>query len=38
LENNNSYEFFKECGGLIITGVTGTNVADISVYLRRKDV
>jgi glycerate-2-kinase len=34
LENNNSYEFLKECGGLLITGNTGTNVADICVYLK----
>ena len=34
LENNNSYEFLKESGGLIITGNTGTNVADICVYLK----
>ena len=34
LENNNSYEFLKECGGLINTGNTGTNVADICVLLR----
>ncbi len=35
LEINNSYEFFKECGGLIKTGNTGTNVADICVLLRK---
>ena len=34
LENNDSYGFFKDCGGLIITGPTGTNVADISVFLK----
>lgn len=34
LEKNNSYEFFEECGGLINTGNTGTNVADICVLLR----
>ena len=34
LEKNNSYEFLKECGGLINTGNTGTNVADICVYLK----
>ncbi|UCE75026.1 MAG: DUF4147 domain-containing protein [Methanomassiliicoccales archaeon] len=33
LENNDSYGFFKDCGGLLITGPTGTNVADISVFL-----
>ena len=35
LENNNSYGFFEDCGGLIITGTTGTNVADISVFLKK---
>ena len=34
LENNNSYEFFENCGGLLRTGPTGTNVADIFVLLR----
>lgn len=34
LENNDSYEFFKGCGGLIKTGHTGTNVADICLLLR----
>lgn len=34
LENNDSHEFFKDCGGLINSGPTGTNVADICVYLR----
>jgi hydroxypyruvate reductase/glycerate 2-kinase len=34
LENNNSYEFFEKCGGLLRTGPTGTNVADICVLLR----
>ena len=39
LENNDSHEFFKDCGGLIISGPTGTNVADISVYLKsRKNI
>jgi glycerate-2-kinase len=36
LENNNSNEFFSECEGLIITGPTGTNVADICVYMKNK--
>ena len=35
LENNNSYEFFKNCDGLIKTGPTGTNVADICVFLKK---
>ncbi len=34
LDNNDSYEFFKGCGGLIKTGRTGTNVADICLLLR----
>jgi glycerate-2-kinase len=34
LENNNSYEFFEKCGGLLKTGPTGTNVADICILLR----
>lgn len=29
LENNNSYNFFKQLGDLVITGYTGTNVNDI---------
>lgn len=34
LENNNAYEFFKQVGGLLITGPTQTNVTDIVVGLR----
>ena len=34
LDNNDSHRFFKYCGGLIITGATGTNVADICVFLK----
>jgi len=34
LNDNNSYEFLKECGGLIKTGNTGTNVADICVFMK----
>ncbi len=33
LTQNNSYEFFKKLGDLIITGVTGTNVMDIGIVL-----
>jgi hydroxypyruvate reductase len=33
LENNDSYYFFKEAGGLVITGPTGTNVMDIHLLL-----
>jgi glycerate-2-kinase len=34
LTNNDSYEFFRNCRGLIFTGPTGTNVADICVYFK----
>lgn len=33
LENNDAYNALKECGGLIITGPTGTNVNDLTVLL-----
>jgi hydroxypyruvate reductase len=33
LEENDSYNFFKEAGGLMITGPTGTNVMDIHILL-----
>ena len=34
LENNDAYNFFKELGdGLLITGPTGTNVADVAFLL-----
>lgn len=33
LEDNNAYEALKTCGGLIITGPTGTNVNDVAVLL-----
>jgi glycerate-2-kinase len=33
LENNDSYTFFKENGGLFITGPTGTNVMDLQIML-----
>jgi hydroxypyruvate reductase/glycerate 2-kinase len=33
LENNNSNEFFAKTSGLLITGPTGTNVADIAILL-----
>lgn len=36
LENNNSYEFFKEINDLLITGSTGTNVMDIQLILKLK--
>jgi len=33
LENNDSYTFFQENGGLFITGPTGTNVMDLQILL-----
>jgi glycerate-2-kinase len=33
LENNDSYTFFRENGGLFITGPTGTNVMDLQILL-----
>ena len=33
LNNNDSYEFFRAVGGLIVTGQTGTNVNDVIVGL-----
>lgn len=37
LENNDSYGFFKEIGGLIRTGPTGTNVNDLICILVNKE-
>jgi glycerate 2-kinase len=33
LENNDSYNFFKQIDGLLITGPTGTNVMDIQILI-----
>ena len=33
LNNNDSYNFFKQTGSLLITGPTGTNVMDIQIVL-----
>lgn len=33
LQNNDSYHALQKCGGLLITGPTGTNVNDLSVLL-----
>ncbi|MEJ2109784.1 MAG: DUF4147 domain-containing protein, partial [Acidobacteriota bacterium] len=33
IENNDSYEFFKRIGGLIVTGPTRTNVMDLRILL-----
>ena len=35
LANNDSYHALKKCGGLIVTGPTGTNVNDLSMVLIR---
>ncbi len=36
LQQNDSYYALKQCGGLIITGPTGTNVNDLSVVLIKR--
>ena len=36
LEDNNAYPALEACGGLIMTGPTGTNVNDLSVLLIRR--
>jgi glycerate 2-kinase len=33
LERNDSEAFFRQAGGLMVTGPTGTNVADVCLYL-----
>ena len=33
LADNDAYHALSACGGLIITGATGTNVNDLSVLL-----
>ena len=33
LQDNDSYHALQKCGGLIVTGATGTNVNDLSVVL-----
>lgn len=38
LAGNDSYSFFREEGGLLITGPTGTNVMDIQVILVKPEV
>jgi len=34
INNNDSYNFFKKAGGLIMTGPTGTNIADLIVIYK----
>jgi len=36
LENNDAYPFFRALGDLIVTGPTGTNVADLAIGWARK--
>jgi glycerate 2-kinase len=36
LAENDSYNFFKKAGGLLVTGPTGTNVMDIQIVLIEK--
>lgn len=38
LANNDSYNFFREAGGLFITGPTGTNVMDLQIILIKPEV
>jgi len=33
LNDNNSYEFFKEIDDLLFTGLTGTNVMDLQIIV-----
>ena len=33
LADNDSYHFFEKAGGLVKTGPTGTNVADVRILL-----
>ncbi|MEM2870457.1 MAG: DUF4147 domain-containing protein [Thermoplasmata archaeon] len=37
LENNDSNSFFKKTNGLLLTGPTGTNVADIGLLITEKN-
>jgi hydroxypyruvate reductase/glycerate 2-kinase len=36
LENNDSYNFFKKMDCLVVTGATGSNVADLGVIIKEK--
>jgi glycerate-2-kinase len=38
LDNNDSYSFFRALGDLVVTGPTGTNVADVAIGLVSKAV
>ena len=35
LEENDAYHALQKCGGLLMTGPTGTNVNDVAVLLLR---
>ncbi len=37
LQNNDAYHALQRCGGLIMTGPTGTNVNDVAVLLIKRD-
>ena len=37
LEDNDAYHALEKCGGLVITGSTGTNVNDVSVLLIKRN-
>ena len=37
LEDNDTYHALEKCGGLVITGPTGTNVNDVSVLLIKRN-
>ena len=37
LEDNDAYHALEKCGGLVITGPTGTNVNDVSVLLIKRN-
>jgi dipeptide transport system ATP-binding protein len=37
LENNDAYPFFRALGDLLVTGPTGTNVADLAIGWARKE-
>lgn len=37
LDNNDSYHFFEQTGGLIVTGPTRTNVMDIRLFLLKQN-
>jgi hydroxypyruvate reductase len=36
LEDNDAYPFFEPLGDLVVTGPTGTNVADLAIGWARK--